>query len=124
MKNEVEMLELFNNYPQAVKNTQIIADRCNVEFEFHKTKLPHFDVPDGRDHFDYFREKCYEGLYKNYGESPDEKYIERLDYELSVIKNMGYVDYFLIVADFINYAEARVQAVSPHIVWVLRALTR
>ncbi len=87
LKNEAEMLELFNNYPQAVKNTQIIADRCNVEFEFHKTKLPHFDVPDGRDHFDYFREKCYEGLYKNYGENPDKKYIERLDYELSVIKN-------------------------------------
>ncbi len=113
LKNEEEMLELFNNYPQAVKNTQIIADRCNVEFEFHKTKLPHFDVPDGRDHFDYFREKCYEGLYKNYGENPDKKYIERLDYELSVIKNMGYVDYFLIVADFINYAKSKNIPVGP-----------
>ena len=113
LKNEAEMLELFNNYPQAVKNTQIIADRCNVEFEFHKTKLPHFDVPDGRDHFDYFREKCYEGLYKNYGENPDKKYIERLDYELSVIKNMGYVDYFLIVADFINYAKSKNIPVGP-----------
>lgn len=113
LKSEAEMLELFNNYPQAVKNTQIIADRCNVEFEFHKTKLPHFDVPDGRDHFDYFREKCYEGLYKNYGENPDKKYIERLDYELSVIKNMGYVDYFLIVADFINYAKSKDIPVGP-----------
>ena len=113
LKNEAEMLELFNNYPQAVENTQIIADRCNVEFEFHKTKLPHFDVPDGRDHFDYFREKCYEGLYKNYGENPDKKYIERLDYELSVIKNMGYVDYFLIVADFINYAKSKDIPVGP-----------
>ena len=113
LKNESEMLELFNNYPQAVKNTQIIADRCNVEFEFHKTKLPHFDVPDGRDHFDYFREKCYEGLYKNYGENPDKKYTERLDYELSVIKNMGYVDYFLIVADFINYAKSNDIPVGP-----------
>lgn len=113
LKNEAEMLELFNNYPQAVKNTQIIADRCNVEFEFHKTKLPHFDVPDGRDHFDYFREKCYEGLYKNYGENPDKKYTERLDYELSVIKNMGYVDYFLIVADFISYAKSKDIPVGP-----------
>ena len=113
LKNEAEMLELFKNYPQAVKNTQIIADRCNVEFEFHKTKLPHFDVPDGRDHFDYFKEKCYEGLYKNYGENPDKKYIERLDYELSVIKNMGYVDYFLIVADFINYAKSKNIPVGP-----------
>ena len=113
LKNEAEMLELFNNYPQAVENTQIIADRCNVEFEFHKTKLPHFDVPDGRDHFDYFREKCYEGLYKNYGENPDKKYTERLDYELSVIKNMGYVDYFLIVADFINYAKSKDIPVGP-----------
>lgn len=113
LKSEDEMLDLFRNHPQAVENTREIADKCNVEFEFHKTKLPHFDVPDGKDHFEYFKEKCYEGLYKNYGKSPDKKYIERLDYELSVIKNMGYVDYFLIVADFISYAKKNGIPVGP-----------
>lgn len=113
LKSEAEMQSLFPDYPQAVANTQLIADKCNIEFEFHKTKLPHFDVPDGRDHFEYFREKCYEGLYRNYGNNPDKKYTERLDYELSVIKNMGYVDYFLIVADFINYAKQNDIPVGP-----------
>jgi len=113
LKSEAEMSELFPDYPQAIANTRLIADKCNIEFEFHKTKLPHFDVPDGRDHFEYFRKKCYEGLYKNYGSNPDKKYTERLDYELSVIKNMGYVDYFLIVADFINYAKQNDIPVGP-----------
>ena len=113
LKSEAEMQSLFRDYPQATANTQVIADMCNVEFEFHKTKLPHFDVPDGRDHFEYFKEKCYEGLYRNYGSNPDKKYTERLDYELSVIKNMGYVDYFLIVADFINYAKQNDIPVGP-----------
>lgn len=113
LKSEAEMQSLFPDYPQATANTQIIADKCNIEFEFHKTKLPHFDVPDGRDHFEYFKEKCYEGLYRNYGSNPDKKYTERLDYELSVIKNMGYVDYFLIVADFINYAKQNDIPVGP-----------
>ena len=113
LKSEAEMQSLFPDYPQAVANTKLIADKCNIEFEFHKTKLPHFDVPDGRDHFEYFKEKCYEGLYRNYGNNPDKKYTERLDYELSVIKNMGYVDYFLIVADFINYAKQNDIPVGP-----------
>ncbi len=113
LKSEAEMQSLFPDYPQATANTQVIADKCNIEFEFHKTKLPHFDVPDGRDHFEYFKEKCYEGLYRNYGSNPDKKYTERLDYELSVIKNMGYVDYFLIVADFINYAKQNDIPVGP-----------
>lgn len=113
LKSEAEMQSLFHDYPQATANTQVIADKCNIEFEFHKTKLPHFDVPDGRDHFEYFKEKCYEGLYRNYGSTPDKKYTERLDYELSVIKNMGYVDYFLIVADFINYAKQNDIPVGP-----------
>ncbi len=113
LKNEAEMQSLFPDYPQATANTQLIADKCNIEFEFHKTKLPHFDVPDGRDHFEYFKEKCYDGLYRNYGSNPEKKYTERLDYELSVIKNMGYVDYFLIVADFINYAKQNDIPVGP-----------
>ncbi len=113
LKSEAEMQSLFPDYPQATANTQLIADKCNIEFEFHKTKLPHFDVPDGRDHFEYFKEKCYDGLYRNYGSNPEKKYTERLDYELSVIKNMGYVDYFLIVADFINYAKQNDIPVGP-----------
>ena len=113
LKNESEMLELFSDYPEAVENTAKIADMCNLEFEFHKTKLPHFEVPNGQDHFEYFKEKCYEGLYKNYGNDCNQEYKDRLNYELSVIKNMGYVDYFLIVADFINYAKTNGIPVGP-----------
>lgn len=108
LKSEDEMRELFEDYPDAVDNTSVIADMCNVEFEFHKTKLPHFDVPDNMDHFEYFRNECYKGLRRNYGIAPEQKYIDRLEYELSVINKMGYVDYFLIVADFISYANAMV----------------
>ncbi len=113
LKNEKEMLELFPDYPEAVANTALIADKCNLEFEFHKTKLPHFDVPDGQDHFEYFKNKCYCGLYEKIGKNPEQQYTQRLDYELSVIKNMGYVDYFLIVADFINYAKSNSIPVGP-----------
>lgn len=113
LKNEREMLELFADYPEAVENTAKIADMCNLEFEFHKTKLPHFEVPNGQDHFEYFKEKCFEGLYRNYGNDCNQEYKDRLNYELSVIKNMGYVDYFLIVADFINYAKSNGIPVGP-----------
>ena len=105
VKSEEEMLSLFGNVPEAVSNTQLIADRCNIEFEFGKIKLPHFDVPESREHYDYFRELCYKGLKKRYGDDPDKKYTDRLEYELSVINRMGYVDYFLIVADYVNYAK-------------------
>jgi DNA polymerase-3 subunit alpha len=86
---------------------------CNFDFEFGNTKLPNFTVPDGYSHYDYFREKCYTGLKQRYGENPDNLYIERLEYELSVISNMGYVDYFLIVADFIEYARNKGIPVGP-----------
>lgn len=113
LKSEQEMLEILPDYPEAIKNTSEIAEMCNLEFEFHNTKLPRFDVPDGKDHFEYFKEKCYEGLYKNYANDCRPEYTERLDYELSVIKKMGYVDYFLIVADFINYAKSQNIPVGP-----------
>ena len=113
LKSEDEMRELFEDYPDAVDNTSVIADMCNVEFEFHKTKLPHFDVPDNMDHFEYFRNECYKGLRRNYGIAPEQKYIDRLEYELSVINKMGYVDYFLIVADFISYAKRHGIPVGP-----------
>ena len=113
LKTEDEMKALFPNVSEAIENTQKIADMCNFDFEFGDTKLPNFQVPDGITHFDYFRNKCYEGLYKNYGNNPEKLYIDRLEYELSVISKMGYVDYFLIVADFIQYAKNKGIPVGP-----------
>ncbi len=105
LKSEEEMRELFPNLSEAYDNTAKIAERCIVEFEFGKTKLPRFDVPDGKDHIEYFRDECYKGLYRRYGENPDKSLIDRLEYELSVIIKMGYVDYYLIVNDYVSYAK-------------------
>ncbi len=113
LKNESEMSELFPDCPEAVENTAKIADMCNLEFEFHKTKLPHYEVENNQNHFQYFKEKCFDGLYKIFGENCKKEYVERLNYELSVIDNMGYVDYFLIVADFINFAKKNGIPVGP-----------
>ncbi len=112
LKTEQEMHDAFPNMPDAILNTQKIADRCNVEFEFGKIKLPFFDTG-GQDHFEYFRSKCYDGLYKHYGNTPSKDVIDRLEYELSVINQMGYVDYYLIVWDFINYAKTHNIPVGP-----------
>ncbi len=105
LKSEEEMLDAFPECPEAVSNTAEIAERCNVEFEFGKTKLPHFDVPDGYGHFEWFSYLCRKGLKERYGENPPLEYIERLNYELDVINRMGYVDYYLIVHDFIKHAK-------------------
>ncbi|MBR2952993.1 MAG: DNA polymerase III subunit alpha [Clostridia bacterium] len=113
LKSEDEMRALFSKTQQAIDNTQKIADMCNFDFEFGNTKLPNFVVPDGKSHYDYIKEKCYEGLRQRYGQNPDNLYIERLEYELSVISNMGYVDYFLIVADFIQHARDHGIPVGP-----------
>ena len=112
-KTEEEMLKLFSSVPQAVSNTQIIADKCNVSFEFGKTKLPHFDVPNNQDHFEYFHNECYKGLYKHYGTTPQQSVIDRLEYELKIVNQMGYVDYYLIVNDFIQYAKSNGIPVGP-----------
>lgn len=112
LKSAEQMSEIFGNTPSALENTVKIAERCNVEFEFGKIKLPRFDIGD-KDHFEYFKQKCFDGLYRIYGENPQEKYIDRLNYELSVINQMGYVDYFLIVADFVNYAKNNGIPVGP-----------
>ena len=112
LKTEDEMRAAFPSLPDAISNTQKIAERCNVEFEFGKIKLPFFDTG-GQDHFEYFRQKCYDGLYKNYGTNPSNEVIDRLEYELSVINQMGYVDYYLIVWDFINYAKSHGIPVGP-----------
>lgn len=113
IKSEEEMRALFDDYEGAIENTSKIAAQCNVEFEFGKTKLPHFDVPNNQDHYEYFKEQCYNGLYKNYGENPDKMLVDRLEYELSTIKKMGYVDYYLIVHDFVRYAKSVDIAVGP-----------
>ena len=112
VKSEEEMRKLFPYATQAIDNTQKIADRCHVEIEFGVTKLPHFEVPEGYDSWTYLNKLCHEGLIQRY---PDkhEKLAPKLDYELSVIKNMGYVDYFLIVWDFINYARTHGIPVGP-----------
>ena len=112
VKSEEEMLELFPYAKEAVACTQEIADRCHVEFEFGVTKLPHFEVPEGYDSWTYLNKLCYEGLDRRYGDRAEELK-PRLEYELDVIKNMGYVDYFLIVWDFINYARTHGIPVGP-----------
>lgn len=113
LKSEDEMRVLFGKYEGALENSNKIAEQCNVEFVFGETKLPYFKVPDGRDNLEYFRDKCYQGLYKHYGENPSPDVVERLEYELGVISSMGYVDYYLIVHDFIDYARSVGIPVGP-----------
>ncbi len=113
LKSEEEMREAFSECPQAVDNTAKIAEQCHVEFEFGKTKLPHFDVPDGWSHFDWFSNLCRKGLKERYGDSPPQEYIDRLEYELGIIDKMGYTDYYLIVHDFIRHAKSVGIPVGP-----------
>ena len=113
VKTEEEMKSLFSQYTDAIENTQRIADRCSVEFEFGNRKLPVFDVPDGENHYVYFRRKCYEGLYKHYGTDVDSQIVDRLEFELNTINTMGFVDYYLIVNDFIQYAKSQGIPVGP-----------
>ena len=112
VKSEEEMQRLFPYAKQALENTQKIADRCHVEIEFGVTKLPKYDVPEGYTSWEYLQKLCYEGLEKRYGD-PSEELKDRLAYELETIHQMGYVDYFLIVWDFIKYAKDHGIAVGP-----------
>lgn len=120
VKSEEEMKGLFSYAWEAVENTQIIADRCNVEIEFGVTKLPHYEVPAGYDSWSYLNKLCLEGLTERYGDirrpagdGSGQTLEERLNYELGVIRSMGFVDYFLIVWDFINYAKSNGIPVGP-----------
>lgn len=133
VKSEEQMAQLFKYAPEAIENTHKIAERCNVDIEFHNTKLPHFEVPEGYEPYTYLEHLCRKGLEERYfsgqntGDSDPEGHdtsvisgddrrkvlTERLEYELSVIKRMGYVDYFLIVWDFINYAREQGIPVGP-----------
>ena len=112
LKSPEEMAELFPYAPQALENTCKIAERCNVEIEFGVTKVPHFEVPQGFDSWTYLNHLCNEGMKRRYPDADEEKK-KRLEYELSVIHKMGYVDYFLIVWDYINYAKTHGIAVGP-----------
>lgn len=112
IKSEAEMQQLFPYALQALENTQRIADRCKVEIEFGVTKLPKYDVPEGYSSWEYLRKLCFEGLERHYPDGGD-ALAERLEYELSVIQSMGYVDYFLIVWDFIKYAKDHDIIVGP-----------
>ena len=112
VKSEEEMRKLFPYAPEAIENTHKIAERCNVEIEFGVTKLPRYDVPEGFDSWTYLNHLCREGFKERYPDG-DQSLLERLDYELNTIKNMGYVDYFLIVWDFINFAKSNGIAVGP-----------
>lgn len=113
LKTEDEMRELFKAYPQAIDNTQKIADMCNIDFEFGVRKLPRFDVAGGENHLDYFRRNCYKGLYKHYGQNPDKALVDRLEYEIRTISQMGFVDYYLIVNDFVSFARENGIPVGP-----------
>ena len=104
-KTEEEMRALFPHLPEVADNTVKIAERCNVSFEFGKTKLPRFDTPDGSDNVEYFRNKCFAGLREKYGDNPVPAVRERLEYELATIEKMGYVNYYLIVHDFVRHAK-------------------
>ncbi len=113
VKSPEEMYENFKNVEAALQNTVKIADMCNVELEFGKLHLPSFDVEEGYTPYEYLREKCYMGLTQKFGENCGEEVKQRLEYELSVISKMGYVDYFLIVWDFIRYARENNIMVGP-----------
>lgn len=113
LKSEEEMQKVFPYAREAMDNTHKIAERCNVEIVFGEQKVPKFDVPEGYDAFSYLKELCETGLVKRYGDPPPKELQERLSYELSTIRNMGYVDYFLIVWDFIRFAKSQGIAVGP-----------
>lgn len=113
IKTGEEMSQLFPGKSSAVENTLKIAERCNVTFEFGKIKLPRYEISGVTENSGYFRKMCMDGLYRRYGNTPPAEYLKRLEYELDVITTMGYVDYYLIVWDFISYAKKRNIPVGP-----------
>ncbi|MBR6392930.1 MAG: DNA polymerase III subunit alpha, partial [Eubacterium sp.] len=113
LKSEQEMREIFADVPEAIENTQLIAEKCNYDFEFGNTKLPYFATPDNEDHFEYFKRLCYKGMKKRYGTDYPEEYAKRLEYELETVNKMGYTDYYLIVQDFVRFAKSKGIPVGP-----------
>ncbi|MBQ4649947.1 MAG: DNA polymerase III subunit alpha [Firmicutes bacterium] len=113
LKSEDEMRKIFAYAPDACDNTQLVADACNFDFRFGEYHLPEFTAPDGKTNGEYLRELCEAGLKERYGENPGPELYERLNYEINTIESMGYVEYFLIVWDFINYAKSNNIMVGP-----------
>ena len=114
IKSPEEMIEYFKAFPDAIENTVKIAEKCNVEFEFGHTILPNYDVPDEfLTHYDFLKKLCDDGIKERYGENPSKEILERAEYEIGIIKKMGYVDYYLIVWDFIHYAKEHDIPVGP-----------
>ncbi|MEG1269079.1 MAG: DNA polymerase III subunit alpha [Oscillospiraceae bacterium] len=113
VKSTEEMSEIFAAVPDAITNTAKVAEKCNYEFEFGATKLPHFTTPDGSDNTIFFKKLCTDGLKKRYRENISDSIVNRLSYEMRIIEQMGYVDYFLIVWDFINFARNNDIPVGP-----------
>ena len=113
LKSTEEMYDLFSIAPDACENTVKIAEMCNFAFEFGVTKLPYFEAPDGMDNQVYFEKLCREGLVRRYGDGVTDEMRERLEYEIDVIRRMGYTNYYLIVFDFINYAKQQGIPVGP-----------
>jgi len=108
-----EMSETFKEFPEAIKNTQIIADKCNFEFTLGKTRLPSFKTPNNEPIKDYLRSLCLKGIKKFYGDSPGKEIMDRLNYELKIIDEMGFSAYFLIVQDFVDWARKQRIVVGP-----------
>ena len=120
LKSGEEMAELFDRIPEALENTVRIAERCELEIPFHQLHLPHFEIPKGRSNLDYLRELVNRGIDRRYGPESDryredllEKARDRAAYEISVIDHMGYIDYFLIVSDFVHFAQKEGISVGP-----------
>ena len=113
LKSRAEMEALFADHPEALDNTVKIAEQCQLDFTFGVTKLPFYKAPTDEDNVTYFKRMCYEGMVRHYGEHPQKQIRDRLEYELGVIIQMGYVDYYLIVYDFIHYAKTHDIPVGP-----------
>src|SRR4051794_27333755 len=115
LKSPAEMREVFRDFPEAISNTLLIGERCNLELEFNKSKYPEYTVPEGKTREGYLRELCYRGLHERYGtrSTEDPELIKRLDYELDVLEATGFVSYLLIVWDFIHFAKGRSIPVGP-----------
>ena len=114
IKSPEEMSEFFKGFPDAIENTVKIADKCNVNFEFGHTILPNYDVPkEYATHYDFLKHLCDDGIKRRYGNNPSKEILDRATYELSVVSKMGFVDYYLIVWDYIHYAKENNIPVGP-----------
>jgi len=113
LRKPEEMFQAFKNVPSAIENTQKIKESCSFEFELGKTKLPYFEVPNQKSPDDYLKELSLKGLKERFGDNPSKKIIDRLNYELSIIKKTGFASYFLIVQDFVNWAKNKRIVVGP-----------